>query len=101
MALRAKRKSPSLRGPWWPSAVLLRVSILVAAQVSHSGSGQAKPCDQGWLVSVWRISQPCFLALESSERMTLKSVAPCCERKPPDIFCRSFSSDHPVLSGYC
>jgi hypothetical protein len=33
---------------------------------------------------------PCFFAVEMSERMTLKSSAPSMERKPPDIFWRSF-----------
>src|SRR3979411_2409533 len=35
--------------------------------------------------------QPCFLAVETKERMSAKSVAPCNERKPPEIFCRSFT----------
>ena len=34
--------------------------------------------------------QPCFLAVEKKERMSAKSVAPSGERKPPEIFCRSF-----------
>ena len=33
---------------------------------------------------------PCFLAVESTDRITAKSLAPCSERKPPEIFCRSF-----------
>src|SRR5665648_1140012 len=44
----------------------------------------------GSVVSVWRISQPCFFAVERSERITPKSFAPSVERKPPEIFCRSF-----------
>ena len=34
--------------------------------------------------------QPCFLAVETKERISAKSIAPCNDRKPPEIFCRSF-----------
>ena len=34
--------------------------------------------------------QPCFLAVEKRDRMSAKSIAPSTERKPPEIFCRSF-----------
>ena len=34
--------------------------------------------------------QPCFLAVETKERMSAKSIAPSNERNPPEIFCRSF-----------
>jgi hypothetical protein len=34
--------------------------------------------------------QPCFLAVEKRDRMSSKSIAPSAERKPPEIFCRSF-----------
>jgi len=44
----------------------------------------------GLPASVWSRSHPCFLAVESSERITAKSSAPCSERNPPDIFCRNF-----------
>ncbi len=40
-------------------------------------------------VKVRSIFQPCFLAVESIERMTAKSFAPSFERKPPEIFCHS------------
>jgi hypothetical protein len=40
----------------------------------------------GWLASARKISQPCFLAVEMSDRMVLKSSAPSMERKPPDIW---------------
>ena len=33
---------------------------------------------------------PCFLAVERTERMTAKSLAPSSDRKPPEIFCRNF-----------
>jgi transposase len=32
------------------------------------------------------IFQPCFLAVETKERMSAKSIAPCNDRKPPEIF---------------
>lgn len=34
--------------------------------------------------------QRCFLAVETKERMSAKSIAPCNDRNPPEIFCRSF-----------
>src|SRR5665647_2257271 len=34
--------------------------------------------------------QPCFLAVERKPRMVAKSAAPSGERKPPEIFMRSF-----------
>src|SRR5215468_4815033 len=34
--------------------------------------------------------QSCFLAVETKERISAKSIAPCNDRKPPEIFCRSF-----------
>src|SRR3954451_9487848 len=30
--------------------------------------------------------QPCFLAVETKERISAKSIAPCNDRKPPEIF---------------
>ena len=33
-----------------------------------------------------RMFQPCFLAVETKERMSAKSMAPCNDRKPPEIF---------------
>ena len=42
----------------------------------------------GLAFKVCRISHPCFLAVESSERITAKSIAPSMERKPPEIFWR-------------
>jgi hypothetical protein len=30
--------------------------------------------------------QSCFLAVEMKERITAKSIAPCNDRKPPEIF---------------
>src|SRR5262249_41542049 len=30
--------------------------------------------------------QPCFLAVETKERISAKSIAPCSDRKPPEIF---------------
>ena len=44
----------------------------------------------GLAVNVWSMSQPCFLAVERTERITAKSVAPSAQRKPPEIFCRNF-----------
>src|SRR5271169_808697 len=29
---------------------------------------------------------PCFLAVETKERISAKSIAPCNDRKPPEIF---------------
>ena len=44
----------------------------------------------GAAVRVWSMFQPCFLAVERTERMTAKSFAPSSDRKPPEIFWRNF-----------
>ena len=45
---------------------------------------------EGSRVRASMMFQPCFLAVEKKERMSAKSIAPSGERKPPEIFCRSF-----------
>src|ERR1019366_6848020 len=45
---------------------------------------------EGSLVRAPMMFQPCFLAVEKKERMTAKSIAPSNDRKPPEIFWRSF-----------
>jgi hypothetical protein len=45
---------------------------------------------EGTLVTASMIFQPCFLAVEKKERMTAKPIAPSKDRKPPEIFWRSF-----------
>src|ERR1019366_7777345 len=64
----------------------------VTAQVGWTGHDRrrdfARP-DGSW-VKPLMMFQPCFLAVEKKERMTAKSVAPSSERKPPEIFWRSF-----------
>jgi hypothetical protein len=45
---------------------------------------------EGSLVTASMIFQPCFLAVEKKERMIAKSIAPSNDRKPPEIFWRSF-----------
>ena len=45
---------------------------------------------EGSLVTASMMFQLCFLAVEKKERMTAKSIAPSNERKPPEIFWRSF-----------
>ena len=44
----------------------------------------------GSAMRAWNWFQPSFLAVEAKLRMTAKSSAPSCERKPPEIFWRSF-----------
>src|SRR4051812_16876450 len=44
----------------------------------------------GLAFRVCRISQPCFLAVDSNERITARSIARSMERKPPEIFWRNF-----------
>jgi RNA polymerase sigma-70 factor, ECF subfamily len=44
----------------------------------------------GWRDRASMMFQPCFLAVETKERISAKSIAPCNDRKPPEIFCRSF-----------
>jgi hypothetical protein len=45
---------------------------------------------EGSLISASIMDQPCFLAVEMKERMVAQSHAPSSERKPPEIFWRSF-----------
>src|SRR4051794_22384444 len=40
----------------------------------------------GSRVSASIMFQRCFLAVERKERMSAKSIAPCNDRKPPEIF---------------
>jgi hypothetical protein len=46
--------------------------------------------DVGSPVRASMMAQPCFLAVEKKERMRVKSMAPSTDRKPPEIFWRSF-----------
>src|SRR5271169_3231358 len=52
----------------------------LSSAMSHFGSA----------ARVSSIFQPCFFAVERSDRITAKSAAPAAERKPPEIFWRSF-----------
>ena len=52
------------------------VTLIVALQIKLCGS----------LVRASSMFQPCFLAVERTERMTAKSFAPSSERNPPEIF---------------
>ena len=45
---------------------------------------------EGSLVTASMMFQLCFFAVEKKERMTAKSIAPSNDRKPPEIFWRSF-----------
>src|SRR6516162_4014780 len=44
----------------------------------------------GSCMRVLRIFHPCFLLVESTDRMIAKSSALVLTRNPPEIFCRSF-----------
>src|SRR5208283_1743693 len=69
-----------------------RVRLSVTAQVLLPCQERRRDFARIWGSSVRasRIFQPCFLAVAMNERRTAKSVAPSSERKPPEIFCRSF-----------
>src|SRR5665647_226618 len=71
----------------WPG-----MSEKVTAQVLVSVYDRRRDLanSEGFWAKASMMVQPCFLAVERKERMTAKSVAPSRERKPPDIFCRSF-----------
>src|ERR1700728_3018623 len=71
---------------------LLLVNFVVTAQVAGSDQPSRSSAIRrtGSPISVWRISQPCFLAVERTDRTAAKSFAPSSERKPPEIFFRSF-----------
>src|SRR4051812_40533513 len=70
----------------------VKIIDVVTAQVYSGGQASRRRAIRclGSLVKVWSRSQPCFLAVESSERITAKSLALASERNPPEIFCRSF-----------
>ena len=82
-------------GPPCPGALAARSAWLSFRNSPGSaGADQASRMSAirraGVAVKVWSMFQPCFLAVERTERMTAKSFAPFSERKPPEIFCRSF-----------
>ena len=64
----------------------------VTAQVVLMGQQRRRDIAKfaGSRVRASMMFQPCFLAVEKKERMSAKSIAPSGERKPPEIFCRSF-----------
>ena len=66
-------------------------SLRVTAQVAQEA---IRPCGclpaRGLGVQGLDTFQPCFLAVERTERMTAKSFAPSSKRNPPEIFWRSF-----------
>src|ERR1700738_2522810 len=63
----------------------------VTAQVGwHQTVRRERINSSGSCMSVLRIFQLCFLAVESTDRMTTKSSALSWARNPPEIFCRSF-----------
>ena len=74
----------------WPPIV--RSIFLVTAQVGLMGQERRRDIAkfEGSRVRASMMFQPCFLAVERKERMSAKSIAPSGERKPPEIFCRSF-----------
>ena len=67
-------------------------TVTVTAQVGEPVYDRRRELanSEGFWARASMMVQPCFLAVERKERMTAKSVAPSRERKPPDIFCRSF-----------
>ena len=69
-----------------------RYGIEVTAQVVLMGQQRRRDIAkfEGSRVRASMMFHPCFLAVEKKERMSAKSIAPCGERKPPEIFCRSF-----------
>src|ERR1700730_6636843 len=67
------------------------VNFRVTAQVGwHQTVRRERINSSGSCMSVLRIFQLCFLAVESTDRMTTKSSALSWARNPPEIFCRSF-----------
>ena len=63
----------------------------VTAQVSGGGQTARRSAigRSGSAFSACRISQPCVLAVESTDRTTAKALAPLSRRKPPEISCRT------------
>jgi len=70
------------------AAVTRFAAETVTAQVGWTAYDRRRDfarADGSW-VKPLMMFQPCFLAVQRKERMTAKSVAPCSERKPPEIF---------------
>ena len=67
-------------------------TLLVTAQVGWIAHERRRDFAkfEGSLVTASMMFQLCFLAVEKKERMTAKSIAPSNDRKPPEIFWRSF-----------
>ena len=67
-------------------------SQLVSAQGVWTCHERRRDCAKfaGSRVRASMMFQPRFLAVEMNERTVAKSMAPCNDRKPPEIFCRSF-----------
>src|SRR3984957_18872698 len=68
------------------------IRMSVTAQVSGPDQATRRSAIRllGLAVSVRRMFQRCFLAVERTERMTPNSTPPAWERKRPEIFCRVF-----------
>jgi hypothetical protein len=45
----------------------------------------------GFAARVWRMFEPCFRAVEMTERRQAKARAPAMVRKPPEIFILTFN----------
>src|SRR5271154_5942965 len=53
--------------------------------IAHERRRDLARFDGSW-DSASMMFQPCFLAVETKERISAKSIAPCNDRKPPEIF---------------
>ena len=75
-----------------PSSRGARDRLFVSAQVGYPAHDRRRDFAKldGSQVRASMMFQPCFLAVEKKERMSAKSIAPSAERKPPEIFWRSF-----------
>ena len=75
-----------------PILLLLNSNLLVTAQVGWRAHERRMDIAkfEGSRVRASMMFQPCFLAVEEKKRMSAKSIAPSNERKPPEIFWRSF-----------
>src|SRR5271168_5177800 len=75
-----------------PMQVGAVLSFLVTAQLPRRAYDSRREAATSGIGrrSASMILHPCFLAVERKERIVAKSAAPSEERKPPEIFCRSF-----------
>ena len=84
----ALERSGSFKGLYF--VLMGRISPLDGVGASDIGVARLLERAADGVVQEVILATPCFLAVDSSDRMTAKSSAPSTDRKPPEIFWRNF-----------